>query len=279
MHGVASFDLMDAKAIRLALANDGFFVVKAAVPVPMCEAVLDAISEDLRISVDDPASWDRVSAKVDQLPVWGHQSQWDIRQLSSLHTLFSEIWGTPRLWADRNSCRFTPPWRPGRADPLPIHWDVDPRDRQQLWYQGALALTDAPLGGGGFRCVPALMYNRDRWPQTWTVTDYGTEYWPDPVPEEEIVEVPVETGDLIIWSSRLPHGTVKNSTDRPRVVFYVQLFPEGTPEEAAVRVREHQARVAPVWWRWKPGHDRAEPWPPAQLSEHGKRLVGIDRWP
>lgn len=276
---VASFGLMDAKAIRLALENDGFFIVKAAVSVPMCEAVLDAIRDDLGISVEDPDTWAGVSAQLDQVPIWGHQSQWDIRQLASLHSLFSEVWGTHRLWADRNSCRFTPPRRPGGANPLPIHWDVDPRDRQQLWYQGALALTDTPLGGGGFRCVPALMYNRDRWPQTWTATDYGTEYCPVEVPHDEIVEVPVDVGDLIIWSSRLPHGTVKNSTVRPRVVFYVQMFPEGTAEEAAVRVSEHHEGVAPTWWRWKPGHDRSEPWPPAQLSEHGKRLLGIDGWP
>ena len=99
------------------------------------------------------------------------------------------------------------------------------------------------------------------------------------MPEDEIVEVPVEVGDLIVFSSRLPHGTVKNMTDQPRAVFYVQLFPEGTLEESAVRVSEHQGGVAPTWWRWKPGHDRSEPWPPATLSEHGRRLLGEDRWP
>lgn len=89
----------------------------------------------------------------------------------------------------------------------------------------------------------------------------------------------VDVGDLILFSSRLPHGTVKNSSDQPRAVFYVQLFPEGTAEEAAVRVSEHRAGVAPTWWRWKPGHDRAEPWAPARLSEHGRRLLGADPWP
>lgn len=219
---------MDAKAIRLALENDGFFVVKATVPHSMCLAVLEAIRYDQGISVDNSDTWNRVSSQVDQVPLWGHQSQWDIRQLPELHSVFSAVWGTPRLWADRNSCRFTPPWREGRAGPLPIHWDVDPRDQDQIWYQGILALTPAPKGAGGFRCVPGLMYNRDRWPQTWTATDYGTEYWPDPVPEGEIVEVPVEVGDLIVFSSRLPHGTVRNTSDEPRAVFYVQLFPEGT---------------------------------------------------
>ena len=123
-------------------------------PPEMCLALLDAIRDDLGISVDNPDSWDQVSSQVDQLPLWGHQSQWDIRELAQLHSLFSAVWGTRRLWADRNSCRFTPPWREGRAEPLRIHRDVDPRDRQQLWYQGVLALTPAPKGGGWFPLCP-----------------------------------------------------------------------------------------------------------------------------
>jgi hypothetical protein len=270
---------LDAKSIRLALENDGFVVVRSAVPAQMCRAVLAAIRDDQGISVDDPATWDRVSSGIDQVPLWGHQSQWDIRQLPEIHELWSMIWGTHRLWTTMDSCRFTPPAREGRAGPLPLHWDVDPRDRDQLWYQGVLALTPARAGGGGFRCAPALMHNRDRWPQTWTTTEHGTEYHPDLVKEEDVVEVAVDAGDLIVFSSRLPHGTVRNVSEQPRAAFYLHLFPAGTPEQAATRVCEYGRGIAPEWWRWKPGHDRAEPWPPARLSALGRRLLGLDPWP
>lgn len=267
-----------AKQIRLALENDGYFVWRNAVDPNLCQAVLDAIGQDLGIWANKPETWDLVSSHIDQVPLWGHQSQWDIRQLPELHELWSTIWGTTNLWTDLNSCRFTPPWKEGRAEPLRIHWDVDPRDRDQLWYQGVLALTPAPLGAGGFHCVPALMHNHDRWPNTWTATDYGTEYWP-PVIEDEVVEVPADVGDLIVFSSRLPHGTGKNTTNTPRVVFYLSMFPEGSPDEAVTRLAEYEAGIAPAWWRWKPGHDRVEPWPPATLNPHGRRLLGQDRWP
>jgi hypothetical protein len=135
-----------AKRIRLALENDGYFVWRNAVDPRLCQDLLDAIGNDLDIWVDKPASWDRVSSHIDQLPLWGHQIQWDIRQLPELHNLWATIWGTSRLWTDRNSCRFTPPSKEGRAEPLRIHWDVDPRDSEQLWYQGVLALTPTPLG-------------------------------------------------------------------------------------------------------------------------------------
>jgi hypothetical protein len=267
-----------ARAIRLALENDGYFVWRQAVDRVLCKAVLDAIGNDIGIWVDQPSTWDRVSSQIDQVPLWGHQSQWDIRQLPQLHDLWSTIWGTSKLWADRNSCRFTPPCEDGRAGPLRIHWDADPWDHEQLWYQGILALTPAPLSAGGFCCTPNVMHNRDRWPQTWTTTDHGIEYWPE-VRDEEIVEVPVGAGDLIVFSSRLPHGTVRNNSNHPRAVFYLQMFPEGTPEEAASNIAGHAAGVAPAWWRWKPGHDRAEPWPPATLNLHGQRLLGLEPWP
>jgi len=269
---------IDAKAVRSALTNDGFIVFPQAVPVADCHAVLDAIGHDLGIWIDDPDTWDRVSHDIDQVPIWGHQSQWNIRQRRHLHTIWTTVWGTHRLWVDRNSNRFTPPWRPGRADALPLHWDLDPRDRNHLWYQGLVALTDAPEGAGGFRCAPSVMHNRDRWPTTWATSKYGTEYWPEPVADHEVVEVPLHAGDLLVFANHLPHGTVRNLSDQPRAVFYLQMFPAGTPEEAAINIADHLAGVAPSWWRWKPGHDRVEPWPHATLDDHGERLLGLTPW-
>ncbi len=269
---------VDVRALRLALLNDGYIVFRSAVPPPLCQAVLDAIGHELDIWVDDQASWARVSRELDQVPLWGHQSQWNIRELPALHAIWSAVWGSQQLWVDRNSCRFTPPWQPDRADALPMHWDIDPRDRDQQWYQGIVALTDSTSGGGGFRCAPTVMHNRDRWPDPWTTTAHGTVYRPGPVADDEIVEVLLGVGDLLVFDNHLPHGTVRNMSDRPRAVFYMQMFPAGTPEQAAGNIADHFARTAPRWWRRKPGHDRVEPGPPATLNPHGKRLLGIEAW-
>jgi Phytanoyl-CoA dioxygenase (PhyH) len=268
----------DARTLRSSLFNDGHVVIPQVVPARMCESVLEAIGTELNIWIDEEASWDKVSALVDQVPLWGHQSQWDIRQLPAIHDIYGAVWGTEKLWADRNSCRFTPPWREGKAGPLRLHWDADPRDRGIQWYPAVLALTDADEGEGGFCCSPNLMVNRDRWPISWPRQPWGVEYRPDQVPDEDIIEVPLKTGDLLIMDSHLPHGTVKNNSLRPRVVFYLQLSPVGSPEEAASNIADHQAGLAPSWWRWKPGHDRAESGPPAKLTPLGRRLLGIDPW-
>jgi hypothetical protein len=259
------------------LEADGYLVVRGAVPRLMCERVVEAIGSQLGIGVDDPATWHLVSSEVDQVPLWGHQSQWDIRELPSLHAGWAGIWGTEALWVDMASCRFTPPWRPGRADALPIHWDNDPRVEHPRWYAGVLALTDAPAGHGGFRCAPALTHDRDRWPTEWTQTQYGTEYRPL-VHSSEIVDVPLAAGDLVILHPQLAHGTVRNEGDSPRVAFYIQFFPEGDDDARRERVDDYANGRCPSFWRWKPGHDRIEPGPPARLTPHGRKLLGLDRW-
>jgi hypothetical protein len=269
---------IDARAVRSALIHDGYIVFRDAVAPSLCDAVLDAIGHELDIRVDDPFSWRRISPEIDQVPLWGHQSQWDIRQLTDLHAIWSIVWGTERLWVSRDSCRFTPPWRRERADGLPLHWDVDPRARDSQWFQGVIALTESPLGSGGFRCAPSIMHNRDRWPKVWSTTERGIEYRAAGVQEADIVEVALGVGDLLVFDSHLPHGTVRNLSDRPRVAFYLQMFPAGTPEEAAANVTDHNAGVASPWWRGKPGHDRVEPGPPAKLNLHGRRLLGADSW-
>jgi ectoine hydroxylase-related dioxygenase (phytanoyl-CoA dioxygenase family) len=205
----------------------------------------------------------------------GPPEQWEIRQLPLLHRVWSGIWGRSDLWVDVNSCRVTPPWRLGLADALPIHFDVDPHDATQQWFPGLVALTDAPVGHGGFRCVPSLFRDRQRWPTTWP--EPGT-YRPPLEPGDAVVEVPLRAGDLLIWDSHLPHGTVRNHGPTPRAVFYVQMHPPGTAEELTVRLAEVERGAAPAWVRHKPGHDRLDRHD-LTLSELGARLLGTLPWP
>lgn len=258
-----------------ALRRDGFVVVPGAVPEPYCDAVIEALVGVLGIQLDDPTTWDRISAEIDQVPMWGHPSQWAIRQLPRLHDVWSAIWGRAALWADVNSCRVTPPWRPGLADALPIHFDVDPHDTTQQWYPGLVALTDAPAGHGGFRCVPSLFRDPARWPTAWATAG---EFRPTLDHSDEIVEVPLRRGDLLVWDSHLPHGTVRNSGISPRAVFYVQLHPLGDDADLTSRLADVEAGRAPPWVRWKPGHDRLDRHE-FDLSPLGRRLLGVDRWP
>jgi ectoine hydroxylase-related dioxygenase (phytanoyl-CoA dioxygenase family) len=43
------------------------------------------------------------------------------------------------------------------------------------------------------------------------------------------VNVSAQTGDLIVWDSRLPHANSKNASSEPRIAFYLMM---ATTEEA-----------------------------------------------
>jgi Phytanoyl-CoA dioxygenase (PhyH) len=121
----------------------------------------------------------------------------------------------------------------------------------------------------------------EEWPETPVIDADGDETWPANASGREIVYVPAAAGDLIVWDSHLPHGNSKNLADRPRLAFYVSMFPADDSHERGrlESVESWRTGRCVPWWRGRPGYDRAEPWPPAKLTPLGRRLLGIDRWP
>jgi hypothetical protein len=76
-----------------------------------------------------------------------------------------------------------------------VHWDHNPRDPDHRAIQGLVALRDTGPGRGGFRCAPPLYRNRAAWPRE-PSPPYG---WEAKVCDQDIVEVPAEAGDLLVW--------------------------------------------------------------------------------
>lgn len=256
----------------------GWVRVPAAVPARLCKRLVEALECDVGVPVSDRTRWHEYGDPLhDHVPVWGHQAQWDIRQHPRLHCIWSRLCGTEALWITLDSCRFTPPWRPGRAEPYGIHWDRDPRDAK-IVVQGVLALTDTTLDQGGFRCVPSLYRDRGAWPMGPVRDAEGHENWLADPQGREIVHVPARTGDLIAWSSRLPHGNSKNLATLPRLAFYVSMSPAGDPALRDAAIDSWRTGRCVPWWRTRPGYDRIEPWPPARLTRLGRRLLGVDAW-
>lgn len=257
----------------------GWLRVAGAVPRALCGAVVTVLARDLGVPLDDPERWpEHLGPMRDLIPLWGHQALWDIRQLPRLHAIWSALWDTEALLVSLDSCRFTPPWRPGAAEALPLHWDHDPRAARPRMIQGVVALTDTAADQGGFRCVPSLLREPGAWPARPTIDADGDEEWNADTAFREIVHVAARAGDLIVWNSLLPHGNSRNRAARPRLAFYVQMFPaDGTQGQANVE-SWRTGRCVP-WWRTRPGYDRIEPWPPAQLTPLGRRLLGIETWP
>jgi phytanoyl-CoA dioxygenase PhyH len=271
---------MNSVPIDLSHFNEfGWVRVDGAVPAELCDRLVDVLDSELGIPVHDASRWDAHGGEMqDLVPIWGHQAQWDIRQHPNLHHIWATLWGTERLGVSLDSCRFTPPWKPGHAEPYGIHWDHDPWDTEKRMIQGVLALTDTAVDQGGFRCVPSLYRDRDAWPRKPTIDAEGEENWLADVTGRGVVHVPAQTGDLIVWDSRLAHGNSKNVSPRPRIAFYVMMGRADERSQQAAVESWQTGRCVP-WWRGRPGYDRIEPWPPASLTWLGRRLLGIEDWP
>ena len=89
--------------------------------------------------------------------------------------------------------------------------------------------------------------------------------------------MPAQTGDLILWDSRLAHGNSKNTSSRPRIAFYIMMGPADDGLRHIAVESWRTGRCVP-WWRNRCGYDRVERWPPAILTELGRRLLGLDKW-
>jgi len=257
----------------------GWVRINEAVPAELCDRLVDALERDLGVPVHDPSRWDEHGGEMrDLLPVWGHQTQWDIRQHPNMHRIWAALWETDALWVSLDSCRFTPPFKIGYAQEYGIHWDHDPWDMAMRMLQGVLALTDTAIGQGGFRCVPTLYRSRDKWPQAPVMDANGDENWLANTDGHPIEAVPARSGDLIVWDYRLPHGNSRNASTLPRLAFYVAMFPTINDNLRQGAIESWRSGRCVPWWRNRPGYDRVEPWSSATLTDLGRRLIGLDGW-
>jgi hypothetical protein len=270
-------------SVRLDIAHLGRFGwmrIEGAVPVQLCERLVEVLEAEMDVPVHDRSRWHEYGGEPhDLIPIWGHQAQWNIRQHPDLHRIWATLLKTDRLGVSLDSCRFTPPWKPGFAEPYRIHWDYDPWNAEMRMFQGVVALTETAANQGGFRCVPSLYGDRDAWLGAPRLDRDGVKNrLAKYIEGREIVNVPARAGDLIVWDSRLPHGNSKNTSSEPRIAFYVMMRPI-VEDLRRMNVDSWRTGRCIPWWRDRPGYDRIEPWPPAALTQLGCHLLGLDDWP
>lgn len=137
-----------------------------------------------------------------------------------------------------------PEWRQN----LKLHWDMNPwayiaakeedqKDvRQQQRYQALVAILDSPQHVGGFRCVPGS-HNcyMNQWagdnekPKDYDMTSYRSVKIAADDPAQQLAQkIPVKAGDMVVFDSRLLHGTFPNESSSMRLVQYVRMMPAAT---------------------------------------------------
>jgi len=272
--------------------ENGYVVIHDAVPQENLDAMVAVIWEFLQIDPQDTEAWYKYKPYTREDPcspissagmveIYQHQALWNNRQYPKIHQAFAEIWGDEKLWVSLDRANMKPPARPDRpqwCNQGMIHWDTDTSQQPiSFGVQGVLYLTDTTQDQGGFQCVPGFHRLFDEWVKT-QPQDRNPRH-PD-LKDLEVESIAGKAGDLLIWHRLLAHGNGHNTSDRPRLAQYITMSPTPHNNEEARQQRIQcwqERRPAPNWpgdpRDWEHTHQQ-----PAELTELGRKLLGVDVW-
>jgi len=271
--------------------HNGYVVIKNAISREQAEETARFLWEFEEKDPNDKNTWytkERAEIQMKELAgtgmveVYNNQHLWNNRQAQRIYDAFVDIWGTEKLWVTIDRANLNFPIKPGFEYRGFIHWDYDPGTRPQN-VQGVLALADQiDPEMGGFQCIPELYRTYDSWKLTQPEDrDY---FKPDITGlEDEIVKVSLMAGDLLIFNSSEPHGIRPNrSKDKVRIAQYISMMPAEEDSEELVnwRINSWKNRIAPEGYAF-PGDPRnweQTKYDTAELSELGKKLLGLQKW-
>ncbi|MEZ4682290.1 MAG: phytanoyl-CoA dioxygenase family protein [Caldilineaceae bacterium] len=260
--------------------ENGYVIIRNAVPKENVDAVVDAIWDFLEVDRNDPEAWYHAPvSRAGMLEMYHHQALWNNRQLPNIYQAFADIWGRDDLWVSFDRANMNPPAREPDWDYEGMyHWDIDTSaDPIPFMVQGVLYLADTPADGGGFQCTPGMHHHFAEWVKTQPADRHPR--LPDPT-GLDIQTIPGNAGDLLIWHSLLPHGNSRNRSTKPRLAQYITMFPPRGEEDRAFRIKAWQ-EVLPPQGKAFPGDPRG--WEQAhygspQLTALGEKLLGLTSW-
>ncbi|MFN5360369.1 MAG: phytanoyl-CoA dioxygenase family protein [Bacteroidota bacterium] len=269
--------------------HHGYIVIKQAISREQAAATAAFLWEFEEKDPNNPATWytaPRAEMKMKELAntgmveVYNHQQLWNNRQVQRIYDAFVDIWGTEKLWVSIDRANLNFPIRPGHEYKGFIHWDYDP-ETNPVNVQGVLALADqTDENMGGFQCVPELFRNYHTWKLT--QPEDRNHFMPD-ISGLELVKVPLEAGDLLIFNSLEPHGIRPNlSENKVRIAQYISMMPAEQDNEPLRqwRIQSWQNRIAPEGYAF-PGDPRnweQTRYTTAELNDLGKKLLGLTTW-
>lgn len=268
--------------------ENGYVVIKNVVPTENINNLVDTIWEFEEKDPGDPSTWYRPPRREIEMKelvnsgmveLYNHQHLWDNRQHPMIHEIFTDIWGTEKLWVSIDRCNLNFPMKDNEFRGF-IHWDIDTADPDRMNnVQGVLSLSETSRETGGFQCVPELFRNFDEWVKT--QPGNRDPFKPD-ISGFEVEQVETEVGDLVIWNSMLAHGIRPNKSGRPRIAQYIAMTPEqpNNTELRKWRIRSWKERIPPEGYAF-PGDPRnweQTKYPQAELTELGERLLGLKDW-
>lgn len=266
--------------------ENGYILVPNAVPQENCQAVIDAIFENLGMDQNNPADWYRPPLSPGgMLEMYQHPAMWNNRQHPKVHAIFADLFGTEKLWVSFDRVNLKPPQNPDHPEYDHkgfMHWDADisRAATSKFGVQGVLYLADTTAETGGFQCAPGHHKKVMEWAKA-EPRQPGDKMDMTGVP---VVPIPGKAGDLVIWNRLLYHGNGHNRTSGPRLAQYITMF-NISEDDSWTKGREDRI------YRWMNRLPPDAPWAPgdprqvehkygtiAGLTPLGRKLLGLDEW-
>ncbi len=269
------------------IARYGYVIVHNALPEHNLRATVDDIWRHTGADPNDPDTWYRrdIIRPVGMVEMYHYQSMWNNRQHPNLYEVFRAIHGTDQLAVSIDRVGLKPPVNPDHAEydhKGMIHWDTDMTKYPAIPFhvQGVLALTDTEPEMGGFQCIPELYQNLVEFLKTQTrekIESRNPDYT-----GHSITRPRLAAGDLLIWTSLLPHGNGHNTSNKPRLCQYISMNPAADQTEenrqAGIECWRNNTHPSAKAFPGDPRRTEEQRSAPAELTDLGRKLLGIDRW-
>lgn len=262
--------------------TNGYIKIPGVIPADRCRAVIAAAFEFLEMDPANPDDWYRPPLTPGgMIEMFQHPALWANRQDPALHAIFTDLWGTEKLWVSIDRANFKVPVRtdkPGWDNAGFLHVDADINQPIAWGLQGVLYLADTDDRQGGFKCLPGWHKKSEEWVR---IAKLPPEEFTREVAQLPVQPIPGKAGDFVIWHRALPHGNGKNLSDRPRFAQFITMWKangnETAREDRIMRWRQRLPPDAP----WVTGDPRQ--WEPkkgktAELTPLGRKLLGVDSW-
>jgi hypothetical protein len=205
--------------------ENGYIIIREAVPKEDCESAINAICEFIHIKLDDPSTWydPHPSKQGIMVQLFQHEALEKNRQSPKIRGAYEQLWNRKDLWLNTDRVGFNPPETKKWKFPGPrLHWDVSLELPIPFGLQGILYLSDTMANQGAFTLVPGFHNKIESWLKNLP---------PDVNPRNENIyslgtkPVAANAGDFIIWHHALPHGSSPNTASLPRFVQYINYAP------------------------------------------------------
>ena len=206
--------------------NQGYVILKNAVSKEDCEHTVDFILDQLGADLSDPDTWYKPHPLKQGIMVQLFNAETlDKNRFSKrIKLAYHQLWKRGDLMVSMDRVSFNPPENEHYQFQGPnLHWDMSLKKPIYFGLQGLLYLTDTDENQGAFTLIPGFHKIIDTWLDNLPSNQHPREVnlWHDFEPKP----IAAKAGDFIIWNQSLPHGSSPNTSNKPRIVQYINYQP------------------------------------------------------